>query len=305
MEVVRRFCEADGHGARAHPRRWSAVAPLVSWSLEPAWDHLWLISGFQVMSPRPARAFTEPGNEGHRLLQVEVDVQYSVVAAVSAAGVVESERVETATFLLAGDDHAGWLIDGPPPPPHVFASQVDLPAMMSSLQPDSEQYLSSSAFVWRMLDEAGWALPYRPVTRMQDPGLFAVVGAPRVGDIALFLSGGAPYHVGMVVGENQVASATMNAGLMRTSPDVFAGTVVYLRPLEPPPVKPSPEATSRAQTGAGRSAETTGTVGTRTAKRASSSSSRSEPSRGLDSVPEATGSSPPPEGPATPWRLSR
>jgi hypothetical protein len=228
MDVVSRFCQADGHGYRLRSDRWAALAPLVKWILEPAWDHASLISGYQVHSPRFATD------------HVDIKVEYTVTADVSAAGVEDTQRIDTVNFRLVGDDVSGWRIDAPPPPPYVFANEVDPEAMRASLDPDSNQYLSGSKFVWRMLRDAGWPVPYRPLSELRDPDVFAVVADPKAGDVALFLSHEVPYHVGFVIARDQIASATLNAGLMRTPADAFPGTVMYLRLKEPRTPRLSP-----------------------------------------------------------------
>jgi len=238
LEVVNRFCQADGGGDRVHPRRWAAIAPLVTWALEPAWDHIALISGYQIKPPRVV------GDH------IEIDVEYTVVSAVSSEGEENRAGLETVPFSLVGDDISGWRIDGPPPPPYLFANIVDVDTMRATLAPDSTSYVSASAFVWRMLRKAGWPVPYRSVRQLRDTEMFAAVEDPRVGDLALFLENDTPYHVGIVTGDNQIASATINAGLMRTTADAFGGTVLYLRLREPLTPRPTPEDSSQPTTAA-------------------------------------------------------
>ena len=238
LEVVNRFCQADGRGDRVHPRQWGVIAPLVTWTLEPAWDHIALISGYQVKPPRVV--------DDH----IEIDVEYTVVGAVSSEGEENREGLETVPFSLVGDDVSGWRIDGPPPPPYLFANLVNVDTMRATLAPDSTSYVSASAFVWRMLREAGWPVPYRPVSQLRDPEVFAAVEQPKAGDLALFLGDGAPYHVGIVTGDGQIASATINAGLMRTPANAFAGTVLYLRLREPLTPRATPEGSSPPETAA-------------------------------------------------------
>jgi hypothetical protein len=76
-------------------------------------------------------------------------------------------------------------------------------------------------------------VPYRLVRQLRDPAVFAAVSKPKPGDLALFLADNVPYHVGFVSGDGTIASATANAGLMRTSPEAFAGAVLYLRLKQP------------------------------------------------------------------------
>jgi hypothetical protein len=234
IDVVNRFCEADGRGDRVQPRRWAAtIAPLVAWRLEPAWDRVVLISGYQV---NPARVVGD---------HLEVEVEYTVVGAISSAENAQRQGLETVAFAMVGDDRRGWRIAGPPPAPHLFANIVDADAMSATLDPESSTYVSASAFAWHTLRDAGWAIPYRPVSELRDANLFAAVDKPKPGDLALFLHDDTPYQVGIVSGDNRITAATVNAGLVRTPVDAFAGTVLYLRLRES--LTPRPVASAGAQ----------------------------------------------------------
>jgi hypothetical protein len=221
LDVVRAFCQADGRGERLQPRTWNAIAPLVNWQLEPAWDVLAVISGYQIEAPRYS--------DDH----VEIDVQYTVTQILSGIGVDDTAYIDSVTFNLVSDGTGGWRIAAPPPLPHLFANNVDVLSLRAALAPDSPDYLSASGFVWRMLTDAGWAVPYRLVSQLRDPAVFAAVSEPKPGDLALFVADNVPYHVGFVSNDGTIASATANAGLMRTSPEAFAGTVLYLRLKQP------------------------------------------------------------------------
>jgi hypothetical protein len=231
LDVVRRFCQADGVGHRVHPQQWQAVAPWVSWTLEPAWDRVLIISGYQI---HPPRYFPD---------HVEIVVEYTVTQAVEAGQTDDTEtaqQIEAITLRLENDEAGQWRITGPPPTPHLFASQLDVTAIRASLQPTAADYLSNSAFVWRMLTDAGAATTYRPVSRLRE--LFGPVDEPTAGDVALFSAGNVPYHVGLVTADNLIASATLNAGVMQTSPDMFSGMVSYLRLPQPLTAAPTPPA---------------------------------------------------------------
>ena len=60
MDTVRAFCRIDGRGDRIWMRTWAKVAPLVTWGLEPAWDHVLLIEGYEVGTAR----YSEQGEHG-------------------------------------------------------------------------------------------------------------------------------------------------------------------------------------------------------------------------------------------------
>jgi hypothetical protein len=176
-----------------------------------------VISGYQIEAPRYS--------DDH----VEIDVQYTVTQTLSGIGVDDTAHIDSVTLNLVADGAGGWRITAPPPLPHLFANNLDVLSLRAALAPDSPTYLSASAFVWRMLTDAGWAVPYRLVRQLRDPAVFAAVSQPKPGDLALFLADNIPYHVGFVSSDGTIASATANAGLMRTSPEAFAGTVLYLR----------------------------------------------------------------------------
>ena len=82
LNTVRAFCVADGRGDRIDPHAWSKVAPLIAWRLEPAWDRIILIQGYQVGTP------IRSGDD------VTVGVDYTVVAEVGPGTVDERTRVE-------------------------------------------------------------------------------------------------------------------------------------------------------------------------------------------------------------------
>lgn len=193
------------------------MAPLVTWELEPAWDHAYLIAGYQL---HPPRFVTD---------HVEIDVEYTLTGVITAGGAQEAESIERVTFVLVGDDESGWRIAAPPPPLHLFSSAVDVAALQATLTPHSPSYLSASVFVWRMFNEAGWPMPYRPLKALRDPEVFSAVAEPKPGDLALFLAENVPYHAGIVTADGEIVSATVNAGLMRTTTEAFSGTVLFLR----------------------------------------------------------------------------
>ncbi len=239
-QVAASFCERDGHGERLRPGGWPAIAPLVEWELEPAWDEVVLITGYEVGGLRR-------GEQG-----LEVQVQYSVVARVTGQGVREVSEVEPAILRLVEAGAAGggepWRIAGPPPPPHVFANLVDADSMAASLAPESAQYLSNSAFVWQHLREQGVAVAYRQAAGWLAEGDFLGVSEPRLGDVVAYLHGGKPYHLGVYEGEDRVLSATINRGKARSRLNAFAGEIRYLRanpskataiPSPPPTAEPT------------------------------------------------------------------
>jgi hypothetical protein len=220
--VVRKFCQADGLGLRVNVRGWAEVAPLVSWTFEPAWDHVVLITGYSVGPPRP----TESGN-------VIVNVTYGVVGQLSARGLDTSDGTESVAFEVHVPEEAGWRITGPPPAPHIFNSRVDVDSMRQSLETGGVNFLADTLFIWQMFRSAGWNVALTPTFSLLDGSAFRAVDRPAVGDVVVYLRDGHPYHVGLLEAENQVVSSTLNAGIVRTATDAFAGDIKYLRLIEP------------------------------------------------------------------------
>ncbi|MGH7790375.1 MAG: hypothetical protein ACRERC_26130, partial [Candidatus Binatia bacterium] len=211
LNAVRAFCQADGQGARLAPGTWPSVGGLVAWALEPAWDHVNLIRGYEVSSPQQRNG------------AVTVEVKYTLSEVVRSTGVASAERVETRTYVLEPSPTAGgWRLRAPAPPPYVFANQVDAAALAALLEPGKSDYVSNSAFVWQLLKGAGWELPYADVAALATaPGL-APARTAQVGDLVLYYDGDTPYHVGVVESDDQVVSATINAGIRRAPFAAFA-----------------------------------------------------------------------------------
>jgi hypothetical protein len=221
--VVRRFCQADGFGQRVQVAGWAAVAPLVTWSLEPAWDRVVLISSYQVDSPRVVE------DSG-----VAIEVRYGVIGEVSAFGLDMAVHQEAVEFRM--DAAAGtWRILGPPLPPHIFANQVDIDAVRRSLQFGRANFLPDSLFIWQRLHSAGWNAAFVPTIDLLNGQAYRAVDKPEVGDLAVYLRDGVPYHVGVLEADNLILSSTLNAGMVRTTPDAFPGDITYLRMVEPEP----------------------------------------------------------------------
>lgn len=218
QSVVRQFCQADGNGERITLPGWAALAPLLTWPYEPAWDTITLISGYNVRPPQPA--------EEHGL---DVEVHYSIVGQLSPFGLNPESHVEVVTYHLQPDEHGNWRITGPLPPPHLFANQVDIDAMRHVLSEGDASFLANSVFVWKMFQSAGWNVPFQTTTDLLSSTTYRDVEAARAGDLVVYLRDGAPYHVGLLEAKDQVVSSTLNAGITRATVDAFPGEVRYLR----------------------------------------------------------------------------
>jgi hypothetical protein len=228
LAVLRSFCQADGNGARMRAATWPAVAPLVAWSLEPAWDHLYLIHGYEIGTPAV---------QDDRIV---VEVKYTLARTVRSSGARPDARVESRRLALEPDESGGWRLSGPPPPPHVFASQADPDTLVALLAPEGSPYQSNSAFVWHLLRDAGFELPYADTAALPTAFGLRAERSANVGDLVLYYADGIPYHVAMVDADDTVVSATLNGGLRRTPFGAFAGEIRYLRPVSEADLPPTP-----------------------------------------------------------------
>ncbi len=243
--VIRQFCQADGNGQRVTISDWAALAPLLSWTYEPAWDTVTLITGYTVNSPQAAGAYT-----------FAIDVRYTVVGQLTPSGLNPEVHTESVTYRVQPDEQGNWHILAPLPPPHLFVSRVDIDTIRRSLSNGGVNFLANSVFVWQMFQSAGWNVPYESTLDLLSGTAYRLVDKARPGDLVVYLREGAPYHVGLLEAQNQLVSSTLNAGIVRTPVDAFPGEVRYLRlgwveadptatPAEPAPavapiVRPTP-----------------------------------------------------------------
>ncbi len=223
--VVRQFCEADALGRRVTIQGWSRVAPLVEWPLEPAWDHAFLITSYTVGWPVPADEDT-----------LTIEVRYAVMQEVTAEEVKDLGRIDSVTFKVRASEGANWRIVGPPPSPYLFQQQVDAEALRRSLGQGGMNFIPDSLFVAGMLRAAGWDVPPLPTAKLLSNDIYRAVKEPRAGDLVVWLRDGIPYHSGLLDRDEMVVSSTLNAGLMRTTLDAFAGDVKALRLVRRPAV---------------------------------------------------------------------
>ena len=221
---MRQFCQVDALGGRVSLRNWPQLIRIVEWPFEPAWDSVLLITGYAVGSPRPA--------EGGAF---DVEVAYTVVGQVSALGLETNVYVEPVTFHVHAPQK-GWRIVGPPPLPHIFGTRVDIDALHRSLTYGAGNFVPNSVFVWQMFRSAGWNVPFERVADLLGGTTYRPIEKPQAGDVVVYLRDGLAYHAGILEAESQVASSTLNAGIVRTPVDAFGGDVRYVRLIEPEPV---------------------------------------------------------------------
>lgn len=234
--VVREFCQLDGMGQRVTMPAWLRVAPLVTWTLEPAWDHVVVVASYVVGPPRPVEGSTA----------LSVDVQYSVVGEISAAGFRAEPALVTTALRVDAPGSGSWRILGPPPPPHLFADRIDVAEVRTSLTQGTARFVPDSLFIWQMFRNAGWQVPHLPVRDVLTSRAFRTVDTPAAGDLVVYLDGEQPYHAGILAAADAVVSSTINAGIVRAPVDAFAGAVRFARLVDLPGIAaPDDEAALR------------------------------------------------------------
>jgi hypothetical protein len=164
-----------------------------------------------------------------------MEVRYAVIGNVSALGLDTTVYFETVEFRVEGADST-WRILGPPPPPHVFASLVDVNAMRESLQDGGRNFVPNTIFIQQALRSSGWNAAFVPTAELLHSEIYRVVDKPEVNDLAVYLRAGVPYHVGVFEASDRIVSSTLNAGIVRTAPDAFAGEMRVLRLTHAEPV---------------------------------------------------------------------
>jgi len=234
--VVRRFCDLDGRGQRLATSTWPAFAALVEWPYEPVWDRAILITGYEVGPPLPLDLNT-----------MVVDVRFSVVGQISPNGQGDEVFLENVSFRVRPDEYGNWRIVGPPPSPHLFASGVDISVARRAMHPGQPRFPTSSDFVWQMFVASSWDIEYETTAELPLGRTFKRIENPEAGDLVVYLRDGAGYHVGILTGKRHLVSATINAGVVRSAVEAFAGDRIYLRLMEPLPTEPEPLPTEPAE----------------------------------------------------------
>jgi len=226
LGTIRSFCRVDGAGVRLSPASWREVAAIVDWQLEPAWDHIKVIYGYEITTPR---------RDGDT---ITAEITYYIAADVRAGTVSTHRRTETETLILVPYGDRQWRIHSPPPLPHVFDYVVDMAALADLMKPESKSYQSASALAWSHLNDQGWDLPYESTEAIPTSTYFEEVATAEPGDLAVYFTGATAYHVGVVENDDTVRSATLNAGPVEAPFAAFNGAIRYWRP------KPGPDGES-------------------------------------------------------------
>ncbi len=216
QSVVAQFCRFDAEGARLSAWDMRRIAGRIGWPLEPAWDRVLLVTGYAVGEAQPIA----PG-------LVEVAVDYSVVGRIEVDGFEAEQRNDRVVVRMRWLADA-WRFVGAPPEPRLFASRVDVEGVRRLLGGE-RGIVANSTLVHGLLHAAGWQVPLESTREMMAGATYAPVETPAVGDLALYLRDGTPYHVGVVEAPGVIVSATLAAGVVRATPHTFAGELRYLR----------------------------------------------------------------------------
>jgi len=99
-ETVKAYCELDAAGKRLSSETWKQVLPYISWSEEPGWDSVVVITGYQVV------AITE-----HSATHATITVDYQVLGT-SSRDFVSMKKTESITFSVRKTGK-GWKIKSP------------------------------------------------------------------------------------------------------------------------------------------------------------------------------------------------
>jgi hypothetical protein len=112
-EMLKKYLSLDAHGARLQPLSWESQKPYISWSDEPAWGHVVVITGYTV--PMEVKDWEVRAN-----LDVVIPVDFNVVGLIywEQAAFLEEPKVERVAFHIKAIN-GQWRIVEPMTPPHV------------------------------------------------------------------------------------------------------------------------------------------------------------------------------------------
>jgi hypothetical protein len=112
-EVLKKYLSLDAHGARLQPLSWESQKPYITWTEEPAWGRVVVISGYTV--PMDVKDWEVRAN-----LDVVIPVDFDVVGHLywESATFLSEPKVERVSFHIKAV-HGLWRIIEPMMPPHV------------------------------------------------------------------------------------------------------------------------------------------------------------------------------------------
>ena len=117
-DLVRQYVSLDSKGARLDSMSWEVLRPYVDWKEEPAWGHMVVIQGYEVVDD--IKRWEVVSNT-----EVVIPVVYRTLGAVywNTAGFLPDERVEEVGFRVKAI-HSRWKIIEPILPPHVTQKRL-------------------------------------------------------------------------------------------------------------------------------------------------------------------------------------
>ena len=113
VEVVTKYLSLDRHGARLEAMSWETLKPYINWKEEPAWEHVVVITDFEVLDDIAQWQIID-------MLDVVIPVKFRVLGLMywETAGFMPGAKVEEIRFRVKGMV-GRWRIVEPMLPPHV------------------------------------------------------------------------------------------------------------------------------------------------------------------------------------------
>lgn len=113
VKMVTKYLSLDRHGARLEAMSFETLKPYISWKEEPAWEHVVVISDFEVVDDIAQWEIIN-------VLDVVIPVKFRVLGSMSweTAGFLPGAKVEEFRFHVKGLV-GRWRIVEPILPPHV------------------------------------------------------------------------------------------------------------------------------------------------------------------------------------------
>ena len=112
-DLVRVYLSLDTRGARLESMSWESLRPYVNWKEEPAWGHMVMIQGYEVVDD--IKRWEVISN-----VEVLIPVEFRALGSVywNTAGFVAEKQVELVKFRVKAVN-SRWKIMEPMMPPHV------------------------------------------------------------------------------------------------------------------------------------------------------------------------------------------
>jgi hypothetical protein len=118
VDLVRVFVSLDNKGVRLDSMSWETLKPYVNWRDEPAWGHMVVIEGYEVVDD--TKRWEIVSNT-----EVVIPVEYRTLGAVywNTAGFLPDKQIEQVGFRVKAVN-SRWKIVEPILPPHVSQKRL-------------------------------------------------------------------------------------------------------------------------------------------------------------------------------------